>query len=117
MRLCASAELEEGGPGVRFEFEIDGRNLPAFAVRHGGVARAYLNRCAHVAMELDWLPGAFFDAEQTLLMCSTHGALYAPGSGRCVGGPCVGHGGLEPLVLIEREGAVYCDRAVKVEPV
>jgi nitrite reductase/ring-hydroxylating ferredoxin subunit len=117
MRLCASAELEDGGAGVRFEIEVDGRSLPAFAVRHGGVARAFLNRCAHVAMELDWLPGAFFDAEQRFLMCSTHGATYAPESGRCVGGPCAGHGGLEPLAVIERDGDVYCDRAIKVEPV
>ena len=26
-----------------------------------GVVRAYLNRCAHVPVELDWVEGEFFD--------------------------------------------------------
>jgi nitrite reductase/ring-hydroxylating ferredoxin subunit len=57
-------------------------------------------------MELDWQPGQFFDDEGRWLTCATHGALYDPASGSCAGGPCVGRGGLRPLKVVEREGAV-----------
>ena len=115
MRICTSAELVDGGPGVRFDAQVGVARVPAFAVRHEGRVLAYLNRCAHVAMELDWLPGAFFDAEARYLMCSTHGALYEPDSGRCAGGPCAGHGGLEAIAVMECNGAVFCSQAVAVD--
>ena len=104
--ICASHSLADSGRGVRFEVEYFGEAAPAFAVRKDGKVHAYLNRCAHVAMELDWQEGVFFDAEGRDLICSTHGALYETASGRCLGGTCNG----TPLVklrLEERDGAVY----------
>lgn len=104
--ICLSDVLAEGGRGVRFEVEYFGQPAPAFAVRSGGEVRAYLNRCSHVAMELDWQEGVFFDADGRHLLCSTHGATYDPATGRCLGGPCNG----TPLVKLrveERGGAVY----------
>jgi len=103
--ICASAALEDGGPGVRFHVEEAGKSVPAFVVRHAGVARAYVNRCAHVGVELDWQEGQFFDPDTGLLMCSTHGALYDPASGECRGGPCRG-GRLAPLAVTERDGRI-----------
>jgi len=67
--ICASTDLLNGGSGVRFEVDVGGRNAPAFAIRYGGRAFAYLNRCAHVAMELDWQPGMFFDFDAEYLLC------------------------------------------------
>ena len=104
--ICASAALREAGPGVRFEVELRGAPAPAFAVRFEGRVRGYLNRCAHVAMELDWRAGEFFDAAGRDLICSTHGAVYAAASGKCLGGPCNG-APLVRLALEERDGAVY----------
>jgi nitrite reductase/ring-hydroxylating ferredoxin subunit len=104
--ICSSADLIDGATGVRFEVRVAGKAVPAFAIRFAGVPRAYLNRCAHVAMELDWQPGQFFDAEGTHLVCSTHGAHYEPADGRCAGGPCAGRGGLRALSLVERDGRV-----------
>jgi nitrite reductase/ring-hydroxylating ferredoxin subunit len=104
--ICASDELVEGGDGVRFEIELNGETAPAFAIRHGGRVYAYLNRCAHIAMELDWKPGKFFDADGEYLICSTHGALYAPESGACRGGPCRG-AALAGLNAFEADGKVY----------
>ena len=104
--ICDSAALADSGRGVRFEVEYFGRPAPAFAVRYRGRVHAYLNRCAHVAMELDWQEGVFFDAEGRDLLCSTHGATYDSQSGRCVGGPC----NRTPLVKLrvdERNGKVY----------
>lgn len=103
--ICSSAELVDSGDGVRFEVERDGETAPAFAVRYDGRVHAYLNRCGHMPMELDWKPGRFFDAEGLLLVCSTHGALYAPDTGGCLAGPCTGP--LTRLAVAEREGRVY----------
>jgi len=91
---------------VRFEVQYFGEAAPAFVIRKNGSVHGYLNRCAHVAMELDWQEGVFFDFEGRDLLCSTHGATYDPASGRCVGGPCNG----SPLVKLrveERGGMVY----------
>ena len=104
--ICASADLADGGDGVRFEIMHGGEPAPAFVIRHGGRVYAYLNRCAHIAMELDWQPGKFFDTEGEYLICSTHGALYAPESGACRGGPCRG-AGLSRLNIFEADGKVY----------
>lgn len=104
--ICASGELVDGGDGVRFETEWQGAAEPAFAVRYRGRVYAYLNRCAHVPIEIDWQPGRFFDFSGLYLVCAVHGALYAPESGACVGGRCNGKG-LRPLVVTEREGRVY----------
>ena len=104
--VCASSDLADGGDGVRFDIERDGETVPAFAIRHGGRVYAYLNRCAHIAMELDWNPGKFLDAEGEYLICSTHGALYAPESGACRGGPCRG-AALVRLNVFEADGKIY----------
>ena len=104
--ICASDALHERGRAVRFEIEYFGAPAPAFAIRFAGVVQGYLNRCGHVAMELDWRAGEVFDADGRNLICSTHGATYAPDSGRCVGGPCDGTPLLR-LRLAERDGSVY----------
>jgi len=104
--ICASDALREAGPGVRFEVTYFGEPAPAFVVRWQGRVHAYLNRCGHMPMELDWQPGVFFAAEGGDLVCSTHGALYAATDGRCLGGPC-GSTPLVRLAVVEREGAVY----------
>jgi nitrite reductase/ring-hydroxylating ferredoxin subunit len=104
--ICASAALQDAGRGVRFEVEYFGERAPAFAVRAHGSVHAYLNRCAHVAMELDWQAGQFFDLEGRDLLCSTHGAVYDAASGRCRGGPCNG-APLVKLRVTERDGKVF----------
>jgi nitrite reductase/ring-hydroxylating ferredoxin subunit len=104
--ICASEDLVERGDGVRFDLQWEGETAPAFAVRHGGRVYAYLNRCAHIAMELDWKQGKFFSGDGEYLICSTHGALYAPESGACRGGPCRG-AKLVDLKVFEAGGSVY----------
>jgi nitrite reductase/ring-hydroxylating ferredoxin subunit len=104
--ICASEALAERGRGVRFEVSVAGRTVPAFVVRFDGAVRGYLNRCAHVAMELDWQPGEFFDFDAERLVCSTHGALYDPRTGQCAGGACAGRGGLRALNVVERDGRI-----------
>jgi len=104
--ICASEAVVEGGAGVRFTVPRYGAEAPAFAVRFHGQVHAYLNRCGHVPVELDWQHGEFFDDSKLYLICATHGALYAPENGRCLGGRCNGKG-LEKIPVFERDGNVY----------
>lgn len=106
IQICESEALQEGGKGIRFPVTAGGEDRTGFAVRFGGVVYAYLNRCAHVPIELDWNEGEFFESSGLYLMCSTHGALYAPDSGRCAGGPCRG-GRLHPIMAFEKHNQVF----------
>jgi nitrite reductase/ring-hydroxylating ferredoxin subunit len=103
--LCNSHDLTDAGLAVPFDVLHAGQTCRAFAIRYQGQVHAYLNRCSHVAMELDWQPNRFFDDSGRWLLCSTHGAAYDPASGACRGGPC--RGGLVAVPLVEREGVVY----------
>ncbi len=112
--LCRSADLVDGGMAVPFDVMYGGQTCRAFAIRWDGQAHAYLNRCAHVAMELDWQPDRFFDASGQWIVCASHGAVYAPDTGRCAGGPC--RGGLVKIALTEREGVVHWHTAFNLQP-
>jgi nitrite reductase/ring-hydroxylating ferredoxin subunit len=116
VRLCASSDLAERGKAVLFDVLHFREKLRGFALRHDGQVVAYLNRCLHVPTELDWQPGEFLDAEREFIICSIHGASYAPRDGRCVGGPC-GRGKLTALKVIEREGEVYWYPSRETRPV
>lgn len=104
--ICRSAELIDGGTGVRFTVAGQDGEQPAFAVRFRGRVAAFLNRCGHVPVELDWQANEFFDDSKLYLICATHGALYSPHDGRCLGGRCNGRG-LTALAVEERDGAIY----------
>ena len=114
--LCASEALAERGRAVLFDVLEHGRPMRAFALRIDGVAVAYLNRCAHVPVEMDWNPGDFLDAERAFIVCSIHGAHYEPASGRCAGGPC-GRGRLTALSVTERDGEVSWYPSRDIRPV
>ena len=103
--LCNSSDLVEGGQAVSFDVVHAGQSCRAFAIRFEGVAHAFLNRCSHVAMELDYQPDRFFDDTGQWLLCATHGAVYRPDTGECAGGPC--RGGLVKVALSEQGGVVH----------
>ena len=105
-RLCRSDELAERGQALVFDVLHYRESARAFALRFDGKVVAYLNRCAHVPAEMDWQRGEFLDADKTFIMCSIHGAVYEPATGRCAGGPC-GRGKLTELQVEERGGQVY----------
>jgi len=104
--ICESDVLQEGGKGVRFPVIAGGEKTTGFVVRYDGVVRGYLNRCAHVPIELDWNEGDFFESSGLYLMCSTHGAIYLPESGHCAGGPCRG-GRLRTINVFENDGRIF----------
>ena len=103
--ICAAVAVPESGKGLRFNVCYEGETLPAFVIRFQGQVYAYLNQCAHQALELDWNEGDFFDREAKFLICATHGARYYPNSGACAGGRC--HGvGLTKLAIIESDAQI-----------
>jgi len=113
--ICAGDSVLEGGKGVRFPVEAGGDAATGFVVRYDGKVYAYLNRCAHVPIELDWAEGEFFESSGLYLMCSTHGAIYVPESGFCAGGPCRG-GRLRPIPVVERDGQIFWQPDDYVKP-
>lgn len=104
--VCDTDQVVEGGRGTRFAVLAFGAAATGFVVRHQGRVRAYLNRCAHVPIELDWEKGSFFESSGLYLMCQTHGAIYAPDTGACLGGPCRG-GRLHPIAVREEAGKIF----------
>jgi nitrite reductase/ring-hydroxylating ferredoxin subunit len=104
--ICPSQDLRERATGVRFNIETALGPKPAFVVRYRGKVQGYLNRCAHVGVELDAQPGEFFDVAGLYLVCGTHGAAYVPDTGYCIGGPCKGQR-LTKLAVEEFDGGVY----------
>jgi nitrite reductase/ring-hydroxylating ferredoxin subunit len=106
VHLVAGVALEEAGKAWVWDILEYGRPARAFALRHQGQVRAYVNRCLHVPTEMDWQPGEFLDSDKRFIICSIHGASYEPSDGRCMGGPC-GRGRLTAIRVAERGGQVY----------
>lgn len=92
---------------LAFEVRRDGVTDAAFVVRWRGALHAFVNRCRHLSLPLDFGDGRFFDDDADALVCCHHGARYRPDDGTCVAGPCVGKA-LTRLELEERDGALWC---------
>jgi len=109
--VCRLSELEGGARG----FTLGSGDWPVrgFVVRVGDTVRGYLNRCPHAGHPLDLLPQRFLTADGTLILCSSHGALFEKASGYCVAGPCAGRA-LTPIALQVRCGFVLLDDSVDV---
>ena len=104
--VCPADALQEGGKGLRFPVTVGGEDATGFVVRYGGKVYGYLNRCAHVPIELDWNEGEFFESSGLYLICATHGAMYVPETGLCKHGPCRGRR-LRALQIMEEDHQVF----------
>ena len=102
--VCRESDL--GSQGVR-AFTIGAGDWPlrGLVVRAGAHLRAYVNRCPHAGHPLNLLPDRFLTPDGTLLLCSSHGALFEKLTGYCVAGPCAGRA-LTPVPLEVRSGFV-----------
>jgi len=99
--LCRLEDIPDPG-GI--DLDIDGE--ACFAVRRGQSVYLYRNRCPHVGLPLNLVPGGFLDYDRRYIQCSSHGALFEPDSGYCVAGPCHGQH-LEALPCQIRDGEVF----------
>jgi nitrite reductase/ring-hydroxylating ferredoxin subunit len=80
----------EPGKSKKFTLRRGQRDLEALLVNYEGNYFAYVNRCPHTGITLDWVNNQFFSSDNRYLMCATHGAVFEPPTGECVWGPCFG---------------------------
>jgi len=85
-RVAHAAELAPG-TSLKFTMPLRGIDEECFIVNFGGAFHAYVNRCCHVPIAMDWVDNQFFTVDGAYLLCQTHNACYAPESGECVAGP------------------------------
>jgi nitrite reductase/ring-hydroxylating ferredoxin subunit len=86
------ARVGEVKPGQtkKFVLSLDGREVECFLLNHGGQLFAYVNRCRHVPMTMDWVDNQFLTEDGRYILCATHGAAYEPDTGECIFGPPCG---------------------------
>jgi nitrite reductase/ring-hydroxylating ferredoxin subunit len=109
-RRILLARVDELPPGTtkKFTFDARGQKTEAFLANVQGEFVAFVNRCVHLPITLDLDDNDFFTCDAKLFVCKTHGSVYDPHAGKCVGGPGQGKS-LERLPLVIEEGAVYLD--------
>jgi nitrite reductase/ring-hydroxylating ferredoxin subunit len=104
-RVCGVSELA-AGESVKFLLPIDGEQEECFLINYHGAFHAYVNRCRHVPIAMDWVDNQFFAEQGRYLMCQTHNAYYEPDTGQCIAGPSSACGKSLFRVPIEIDGEV-----------
>jgi len=106
LRLAVCRLQEMPDPGAR-GFAPPGAQFPDayFLVHWYGKVYAYRNVCPHAGRFLNWKPDAFLTRDLSLIICSGHGALFEPETGRCVAGACLG-ASLESVPAAVEDGEV-----------
>lgn len=103
--LCQLEDIPNPGS---IDLEVDG--AACFAVRQGRSVYLYRNRCPHIGLPLNLIPGRFLDYDRHYIQCSNHGALFRIDNGLCIAGPCQGQH-LETLPCELTDGGLYLNRS------
>jgi nitrite reductase/ring-hydroxylating ferredoxin subunit len=84
--------LDELSHGMtkKFLLRCQGRTVEGLLLNYDGQLFAYLNRCRHIPLSMDWVDNHFFTEDKRYLICANHGATYEPTTGECIWGPCYG---------------------------
>ena len=85
--LCRFADVPDGGARV---VDSASAERPVIVVRRGEQVWAYVNRCPHFSVPLDFVPGNVSCYRAQVLMCAHHSALFRFEDGVCIDGPCSG---------------------------
>ena len=86
--LCRIEDIDDHGAKG---FPSANHRIPGLiAVRQGSDVVVFENACPHIGTPLDWVQGRFFSRDGKHLICATHGAVFVPGTGECIAGPCRG---------------------------
>ncbi|MGO4762077.1 Rieske (2Fe-2S) protein [Cupriavidus sp. 2KB_3] len=80
--LCHLDAVPDGGA------RVINRDPGVIVVRRGQQVWAYINRCPHFSIPLDFEPGTICTYEAEVLMCAHHSALFRFADGVCIDGPC-----------------------------
>ena len=89
VEIARVSELQPG-QSRKFVFTSGGEEVEGFVLNYAGTHHAYVNRCRHVPMGLDWVENQFFTEDGRFVQCATHGAYYLPDTGECIAGPPCG---------------------------
>lgn len=112
--LCTLDAIPDGGAQV-----VDARRFNGAAdvviLRRGQQAWAYINRCPHFSVCLDYEPGEVLTYDAQVLMCAHHGALFRFEDGHCIEGPCAG-AALTPVAIRVVNGEVRCAPGMPAVP-
>jgi nitrite reductase/ring-hydroxylating ferredoxin subunit len=98
-RLAALTGLPPGRAAV---LSVAGQALFIQPMPDGTVV-AYVNRCPHLGVPLDLLPGKLLSLDGAHFVCTTHGALFQVSDGLCVKGPCLGQA-LQRVAITVKDG-------------
>jgi nitrite reductase/ring-hydroxylating ferredoxin subunit len=87
--LCRLGDLD--ATGCR-EFRLGSGDWPmrGFVVRSSVGVHAYVNRCAHQSLQLNYDKDRFLSHDNAVIVCFVHGALFTKDTGFCIAGPCSG---------------------------
>jgi nitrite reductase/ring-hydroxylating ferredoxin subunit len=109
-RKILLARTDELKPGTtrKFSIERDGQRTDVFLANVRGEFVAFVNRCVHLPISLDLDDNDFFTCDGSFFVCKTHGSVYEPHDGKCIGGPGQGKS-LEQLPLAVEGNAVYLE--------
>src|SRR5258708_9013193 len=106
-RVGRTAELK-AGESMKFMLPVRGAEEECFVINFHGHFHAYVNRCRHVPMAMDWIDNQFFAEQGRYLMCQTHNAYFEPASGECIAGPSSACGKFLYCVPLEIDnGVIY----------
>ena len=89
-KLVAKIDELDHGMSKKFILRRNGREFEAMLLNYQGEFFAYVNRCPHIGITLDWVDNQFFTVDGRYLMCANHGATFEPATGECIWGPCLG---------------------------
>jgi nitrite reductase/ring-hydroxylating ferredoxin subunit len=111
--LCSLAELEATGS---HGFSVGEGEWPlrGFLVKTASGIAAYVNYCPHAGHPLNLRPHRFLTPDGNLILCSSHGALFARDNGLCIAGPCQGQS-LKAIPVEVMSGYVMLASGVDVE--
>jgi nitrite reductase/ring-hydroxylating ferredoxin subunit len=111
--LCSLAELDATGSRGFAVGEGDWP-LRGFVVKTVAGAAAYVNYCPHAGHPLNLRPHRFLTSDGNLILCCSHGALFARDNGLCIAGPCQGQS-LKAIPVVLADGYVMLRADVDVE--
>ncbi len=103
--ICRVDEIDDPGSKA-FTLTIGRKSQSIFVVHKDGGFFAYLNRCPHTGVNLEWQEDRFLDLDQALIQCATHDALFTIEDGECIAGPCLGER-LQRLEIIVENDLVH----------
>ena len=78
------------GAARNFVLEMKAGRFHGFVVRKRDAVFGYVDLCPHAGLPLTWELDQYLTADQRLIHCRWHGALFRIEDGKCVGGPCLG---------------------------